>query len=416
MTAQQMIQQRRIAIIGAGPIGLEAALYAATLGHDAVVFERGEVGASIRSWGFVTMFSPWFLNGSSLALRALRQNDDAWTPPDPDACPTGREYVERHLLPLGRLPALRDRIRVRMEVLAVGREGLLKGDLIADARRGEHPFRLLVRDADGRERIHHADIVLDTSGTYGNHNHLGAGGIPAPGEHASKGRISYKLEDILGGARSQYEGKRILLIGGGYSAATTAVAFETLIRETSGVSLLWATRSEDEVPYRAIPDDRLPNRAALIAAANRIASGACPGIAYRHPVSIESIRPEKDGLNVSLRTNGHVQEAVVDRIIGNVGYGPDNAIYRELQVHECYASFGPIDLAASLLAASSSLDCLAQTSAGPDILKNPEPGFYILGAKSYGRNSAFLIRLGLEQIRDVFTLIAGDPGLDLYKG
>ena len=49
-----------------------------------------------------------------------------------------------------------------------------------------------------------------------------------------------------------------------------------------------------------------------------------------------------------------------------------------------------------------------------DALRNPEPDFYVLGAKSYGRNPDFLIRVGLEQIRDVFTLIENRPELDLY--
>ena len=47
--------------------------------------------------------------------------------------------------------------------------------------------------------------------------------------------------------------------------------------------------------------------------------------------------------------------------------------------------------------------------------KSPEPGFFLLGAKSYGRNSSFLLRVGFEQVRDAFTLIAGKAGLDLYK-
>ena len=43
--------QKRIAVIGAGPIGLEAALYAATLGHDVVVYERGDLAQAVRSLG-----------------------------------------------------------------------------------------------------------------------------------------------------------------------------------------------------------------------------------------------------------------------------------------------------------------------------------------------------------------------------
>ena len=72
-----------------------------------------------------------------------------------------------------------------------------------------------------------------------------------------------------------------------------------------------------------------------------------------------------------------------------------------------------MQLAAALLA-DDSTDCLAQTSKGPDVLRNPEPDYYILGAKSYGRNSSFLIQLGLEQVREVYTLIEGRPELDLY--
>lgn len=96
----------------------------------------------------------------------------------------------------------------------------------------------------------------------------------------------------------------------------------------------------------------------------------------------------------------------VDRIIANVGYRPDRTIYEELHVHECYATQGPIKLAAKLLGESSS-DCLAQASHGADVLKNPEPNFFILGSKSYGRNSNFLLRVGHQQIREVFEMLKG---------
>ena len=104
----------------------------------------------------------------------------------------------------------------------------------------------------------------------------------------------------------------------------------------------------------------------------------------------------------------------VDRIVANVGFTPDHRLYRELQIHECYASLGPMKLAAALSGARSA-DCLKQSSHGADTLCNPEPGFFILGAKSYGRNAHFLLRVGFEQVREVFTLITGKPALDLYK-
>ncbi len=38
----------RIAVIGAGPLGLEAALYGRYLGYDVQVFEQGDVAAALR--------------------------------------------------------------------------------------------------------------------------------------------------------------------------------------------------------------------------------------------------------------------------------------------------------------------------------------------------------------------------------
>jgi hypothetical protein len=70
---------------------------------------------------------------------------------------------------------------------------------------------------------------------------------------------------------------------------------------------------------------------------------------------------------------------------------------------------------AAVLQDQKSHDCLKLAGAGPESLRNPESNFYILGAKSFGRNSNFLLRIGFEQIRDVFTLISGNANLDLYK-
>jgi hypothetical protein len=129
--------------------------------------------------------------------------------------------------------------------------------------------------------------------------------------------------------------------------------------------------------------------------------------------TIESPGPEK-GFKVGTRCGGKSRTWEVERIIANVGYTPDTNLYRELQVHECYASLGPMRLAAAL-AKQASADCLAINARGPDLLRNPEPNFFILGAKSYGRNSNFLLRSGFEQVRDVFTIVTGKPDLDLYK-
>ena len=62
-------------------------------------------------------------------------------------------------------------------------------------------------------------------------------------------------------------------------------------------------------------------------------------------------------------------------------------------------------LAAALLGSEGSADCMTQESQGADALVNPEPDFFILGAKSYGRNTTFLMRLGWAQVDEIFALL-----------
>ncbi len=299
-------------------------------------------------------------------------------------------------------------VREHTDVLSIGREGLLKRDLIGGDRQA-YPFRLLVRDGDV-ESTAAADVVLDCSGTWRQPNALGNGGIPAPGESAASESIRYRLDDILGGDRERYEGKRVLLVGAGHSAAT---ALDQLL-QLADTSTVWVRRDAHIRPYPVHEDDPLPDRDRLHRLGNRIAGGGEPSVDTRPGAAVERIETVDDGsIRVTLTSPTGDEVVEVDVVAALVGYRPDRKLYAELQVHECWATQGPMKLAATLLS-SDEADCLAQTSAGADALTNPEPGFFILGAKSYGKNVNFLIRLGLEQIRDVFTLIDGDPALDLY--
>jgi hypothetical protein len=63
-------------------------------------------------------------------------------------------------------------------------------------------------------------------------------------------------------------------------------------------------------------------------------------------------------------------------------------------------------LAAALLAASGAGgDCLAQPAQDATTLRNPEPRYFVLGNKSYGRRSDFLLKVGHQQVRDALDLL-----------
>lgn len=121
---------------------------------------------------------------------------------------------------------------------------------------------------------------------------------------------------------------------------------------------------------------------------------------------VESLAPQPDGeILVGLRgLHGEEEEVRVDRILALTGSVGDYELYRQLQVHECYATSGPMKLAAVLLGETGA-DCMAQTSHGADTLRNPEPDFFILGSKSYGRNNTFLLRVGWQQVEEVMGLL-----------
>ncbi|MCB1055875.1 MAG: FAD-dependent oxidoreductase [Acidobacteria bacterium] len=391
-----------VAILGGGPVGLEAALALAEAGTPFVVYEAGRTaGASVRSWGHVRLFSPWSLDVSPRMRRHLEAA--GVTVPDDDTCPTGDELVDQLLAPVAALPEVKPHLRLKTRVVAVGRQGLLKHEEIATTARGERPFRLLLADETGRESVALASVVLDCTGTYGQPNTLGDGGIPAPGEAAAADRLTRHVPDVEADAAA-WAGSRILVVGAGYSAQTAVRSLDRLAQKIPDTVILWALRSDGPAP--PIDDDPLPERSALARDAGNLAGGVSPHVEMRPGVVVESLAPTDDGaVRVRLRhRDGETEEVLADRVVSLTGYVGDHLLYRQLQVHECYATCGPIKLSAALLGAASG-DCLTGGGHGADVLKNPEPGFFILGAKSYGRNSTFLMRTGWEQVDDVMGLL-----------
>lgn len=390
-----------IAVLGAGPIGVETALYALQHGFDVDLYERERPGAHLAKWAHVRFFSPWSMNRSPWGAQTLREHGHELA--DADAFPTAREYLDRYLLPLTATPQLAKSLHEGCEVVSVARRQALKGDLIGDAKRADSPFVLLVEDADG-ERYAQADIVIDTTGVYAQPNHLGPGGLPALGERAAEALIERHIPDALGADRPIYEDKTTLLVGGGYSAVTSAHLLADLHAEAPDTKVVWLLL-DDTPPYAPMDDDPLPERHALAEFGNRAAGGLVDGI---EPVvgHLERLDKAGAGLRAHIAHNGAARHIDVDRVVANVGYKPDVSLYRELQIHQCYASEGPMNLAAYLLSQQGgSGDCLAQTAGGFDTLVSPEPNFYILGAKSYGRNSDFLLKLGYDQIEAVVTAV-----------
>ncbi|MGH7587617.1 MAG: FAD-dependent oxidoreductase [Gemmatimonadota bacterium] len=397
-----MTHAPRMIVLGAGPIGLECLLRARGSGWEADAYESGRVGESVRRWGHVRMFSPWRMNVSAAGKAAVGLDDV-----DPEGLPTGAEYLTRYLEPLAASPLLAGRVHLGTEVVAVSRGRLLKGDAIASDARRRPPFRVLVRDGRG-ERVEEADVVVDATGTYATPNRLGPGGIPAVGERSARG-VEHRIPDVEGRDRAAFAGRRTLVVGSGHSAATVIVALKGLVAETPRTRVVWLTRSEEKRPVPEVSADPLAERARIAGAANRVAADG-EGWLERLPGShVDTLHESGFGYRVTTGGPGGRRTLEVDRVLALVGYRPDPDLARELQVQTCWATEGTYALAAALLSrAGERSDCL---EAGRDLdastLRHPEPGFFTLGMKSFGRNPDFLLQVGFKQMDDLLGSLAG---------
>jgi hypothetical protein len=385
-----------VAVIGSGPVGLAAAAHVLERGLEPLVLEAGEeIAAGVASWGHVRLFSPWRYSVDPAARRLL--DAAGWSEPDPDAHATGSELRERYLLPLADLPELRDRIRTGARVVAVTRRAT---DKMKDAGREHAPFELVVATDGGRERVL-ARAVIDASGSLSEHNPLGSAGVPAIGEDELTEGIAYGVPDVVAQA-DRYAGRRVLVVGAGHSAMNVLEDLVGLRRESPDTQVIWAVRraATDDL-FGGGERDGLPARGALGRAVAALARAG--EIELRFGVRIEALETMPDGI-VAIHDGGAI--GPVDEIIAATGFRPDLAMLREVRLDLDSSVEAPSALAP--LIDPNLHSCGTVPPHGERELAHPEPGFYIVGMKSYGRAPTFLMLTGYEQVRSIAAVLAGD--------
>jgi thioredoxin reductase len=388
--------QLPVAVIGAGPVGLAAAAHLVSRGIEPVIFEAGDsVGASVREWGHVRVFSPWSFNVDPAAAELLDRT--GWTAPAGGGYPTGDEIVERYLEPLAAAPGIAERLHRRARVTSVTRFGI---DKLKDAGRQDAPFQLVVGH-QGQERRYLARAVIDASGTWTRQNPVGAGGVPAVGEREHADRIAYGIPDVLDGARERYAGRRVLVIGSGHSAFNAILDLVTLRDSEPTTEIVWAIRgATPDRNYGGEDDDQLPARGALGATVRKLVEdGSIDLVAGFQTRSLS-------GHDGRLAVEDGERRLVVDEVIAATGLRPDLDLLRELRLDLDDRVEAPRALAP--LIDPNLHSCGSVPPHGVDELSHPEEGVFVVGMKSYGRAPTFLLRTGYEQVRSVVAALAGD--------
>lgn len=383
-----------VVVIGAGPVGLAAAAHLHERGLPFTVLEAGTTaGAAVTEWGHIRLFSPWRYNIDHAARRLLDIAD--WAAPDPDQVPDGRELVEQYLAPLAKLPQMVPYIRYGVRVVAIGRVGV---DRVKTAGRENAPF--VVRLETGEDVL--ASAVIDASGTWSTPNVLGANGLPARGEKQAAELIGTAMPDVLGADRSTYAGKHTVIVGAGHSAANTLLALAELAEQEPGTRITWATRGGSiERALGGGDADALPGRGALGTGIKLLVDSGRIDLVVGF--AVDQVQVVDNGVELTA-VDGRT--LAVDRIVAATGFRPDHSIADELRL-DLDPALGCTRALAPLIDPNEH-SCGSVRPHGVDELTQPEPNYFVVGMKSYGRAPTFLMATGYEQVRSITAALAGD--------
>jgi hypothetical protein len=393
------LDSRPIAVIGAGPVGLAAAAHLATRRLPYVVLEASDgVAGSFRSTAHVRLFSPWRMNIDAAAARVLEPH--GWRAPDPDGMPTAGDIRTAYLEPLAR--ALAPNVRFGARVVCISRRGF---DKVKSEGRERAPFLLRIR-SHGHDEDLEARAVIDASGTWATPSWMGVNGIPALNEEAQAARIQYGMPDVLGSERARYADKRVLVVGSGHSAVGSLIALCELA-ESTRTRIAWAVRAKNlDRIFGGGAKDGLPERGNLGLSLRRLVDEG--KLELHLSFSIEAVSSGAGPLSVSgIGPDGATRViSELDEIIVATGSRPDLSLARELRLRldpwlESTEQLAP-------LIDPNLHGCGSVPPHGHRELTHPEPGYYAIGAKSYGRAPSFLLATGYEQARSVVAALAGD--------
>lgn len=386
-------------IIGGGPIGLAAAAHLVEQNQSFILIEAGsEIAHNIRTWGHVTLFSPWRYNINKAAKALLKETN--WQEPNLEILPTGHELIDLYLKPLAELAQIKSFIQLNTKVVGVSRQ---LNDKMKSKNRVNQSFKIYV-EKENDINVIVAKAVIDATGTWGNPNPANSTGVWLQTEKVLAKNIEYGIPDIKMNT-ARYANKKIAVIGGGHSAINTLLSLVELQKENPSTKLVWIMRKNSvEEVYGGKEKDALKARGALgIRIQKLVDTGKIEVVT---PFYISMVKKDEKINIIGTLNDEQTVLTGFDELIVNAGNRPDFTMNSELRLS--------IDTVTESVQALAPLidpnvhSCGTVRAHGEEILRQPEKGFYIVGAKSYGRAPTFLMATGYEQVRSITTYLAGD--------
>ncbi len=227
-----------VAVIGGGPIGIEAALYARFLGYYVILLEAARMTQSWRSGRHLPMSIPFGQAASPLGLAALEAHRPDKPLPDPDSVLTGHEFVEKYLLRLARTDLLIESMHIHSRVVSVSRLEARRETANDIQDRADIEYRLAVQSRSRGWHSERADIVLDCSGACLPRG-FGPGGGMVTGAPDQAHLIHTGIPDLTGKEQADYAKQRVLLVGASQQALQNLLSLIELKQREPSTKLTW---------------------------------------------------------------------------------------------------------------------------------------------------------------------------------
>lgn len=393
-----------IAVIGAGPIGIEAAMYARFLGYFVSIFEAKRVGHRMLDWHQRPLALPAGSITTSLGHSAIRAQNPEYHRIDADRMLTGKEYAEEYLIPLAKSDLLFDDIHFLSPVVDIARIRTSRGDDVGLQERCNDEFRIVV---EGRHRgswIARADCILDCRGTAIEPDGMGPGGGLAIGETECQSDFNLHAPEDRKFDRKQLEGRHLVLVGQSAAACLAAEEWVRHFSVDSGSRLTWVIR-----PGGSHETERFLQVYESIEAMD-----------LRHVVLLRSLgvdaieRREAGGFRLRLLKDDDSSVELDADVVLRRTESHYRSIAPQLHTH----APGPIRFPMEA-SHSASIELEQQTPIalppGADAgFITAEPGVYCLHAGRLEEGAGIGIPSALESIKHLFAVLGGRQDLDLY--
>jgi|688.fasta_scaffold18369_8 hypothetical protein len=392
----EMESPASVAVIGGGPIGIEAAIYARFLGYFVSIFEAKRVGHRMLDWHRRPLGIAAGEITTPLGCAAIRAQDPEYTLPNADRIMTGQEYADEYLLPLAKSDLLFDDIHFLSPVVDIARVRTSRNDPVLWQERCNDEFRIVVQGRHRGTWIARADCIIDCRGDAIDSSGMGPGGGLAIGEPECEADLLIHAPGDRKFERKKLEGKHLALVGQSPEACVAAADF---VRDFP-----WDDSTENPTRLTWVIRPRGDHESELFTRTIAPLRENTP----RNVILLESlgvdaiIKRDEGGFRIKmLKEDDSSVEMNVDFVMRRTGYRY-RTIAPELNVHPT----GPMLLA---------YPAVGQEAGDLPDFFTAEPGYYRIHGGNLAEGAGVGIPRGLEQIKALFARIVGRDDLDLYE-